>query len=43
MNNTQGIGYDNLSKRSGSKDGAETYQNSHEDVFDKLLADYYLT
>ena len=43
VNNTQAMGYDNLDKRSGSKDSGSTYQNSHEDVFDKLLADYYLS
>jgi len=37
VNNTQSIGYDNLDKKDG------TYENSHSDVFDKLLADYYLS
>ena len=37
VNNTQSIGYDNLEKNDG------TFKNSHSDVFDKLLADYYLT
>lgn len=37
------VGYDNLGKRSGAADNVQTYENSHENVFDKLLADYYLS
>lgn len=37
VNNTQSIGYDNMDKNDG------TFKNSHSDVFDKLLADYYLS
>lgn len=43
VNNLHGLGYDNLDKRSGAKENVETYDNSHENVFDKLLADYYLS
>ena len=42
VNNLHAVGYDNLDKRSGAQDHTETYENSHENVFDKLLADYYL-
>ena len=43
MNNTQAIGYDNLDHRSGVQNDSSTYQKAHENVFDKLLADYYLS
>ena len=43
INNTQAIGYDNLDKKSGSADSGSTFENAHTDVFDKLLADYYLS
>ena len=36
-NNTEAIGYDNLEKRDG------TFEGSHAEIFDKLLADYYLS
>jgi len=42
VNNTQAIGYDNLSSRRGANDN-EIFEKSHENVFDKLLADYYLS
>ena len=37
VNNTEAMGYDNLDKRDG------TFNNSHTQVFDKLLSDYYLS
>lgn len=37
VNNTKAMGYDNLDKRDG------TFANSHTQVFDKLLSDYYLS
>ena len=44
VNNLHAIGYDNLDKRSGgAAENVQTYENSHESVFDKLLADYYLS
>ena len=42
VNNLHAMGYDNLDKRSGAADNVGTYENSHSNVFDKLLADYYL-
>lgn len=41
-NNTQALGFDNLKSRSGAIDDSRTFESSHESVFDKLLADYYL-
>ena len=43
VNNLHAIGYDNLNERSGTANNVKTYENSHENVFDKLLADYYLS
>ena len=37
FNNTEAIGYDNLMRKDGS------FDNSHADVLDKLLSDYYLS
>jgi len=42
VNNTQGLGYDNLESRSGATNDHSTFENSHDSVFDKLLSDYYL-
>lgn len=41
INNTQAIGYDNLANR--SKENGSQFEAAHENVFDKLLADYYLS
>lgn len=43
VNNTEAMGYDNLANRSVNTNGASAFENSHENVFDKLLADYYLS
>lgn len=43
VNNTQAVGYDNLDRRSGGSDDKRAYETAHENVFDKLLADYYLS
>ena len=43
INNTQAMGYDNLDKRSGASSDSRTFESSHESVFDKMLADYYLS
>jgi len=37
------MGYDNLTTKSGSPDDARSFESAHESVFDKLLADYYLS
>ena len=42
VSNLHAVGYDNLDKRSGATKNVDTYENSHSNVFDKLLADYYL-
>jgi hypothetical protein len=43
VNNTEAMGYDNLDKRAGTLNDSRTFESSHEGVFDKLLADYYLS
>ncbi len=43
INNTEAMGYDNLGKRSGGTSDSRTFESSHESVFDKMLADYYLS
>ena len=43
MSNTQAIGFDNLDKRAGGPDDARSFESAHESVFDKMLADYYLS
>lgn len=43
VSNLHAVGFDNLNKRSGDEKDVQTFENSHENVFDKLLADYYLS
>lgn len=43
VSNTESMGFDNLASRSAIKNGVSAFESSHENVFDKLLADYYLS
>ena len=44
INNTESIGYDSINRKTkGTNDSATQFENNHTDVFDKLLADYYLS
>jgi len=43
VNNEHAIGYENLFERAAANNPGENYQAAHESVFDKLLADYFLS
>ena len=43
VSNTQAIGFDNLAKKAGATDDSRSFESAHESVFDKMLADYYLS
>lgn len=43
VNNEHAIGYENIFERSAANNPVENYQAAHESVFDKLLADYFLS
>jgi len=43
VNNEHAIGYDNFEARAAANTPQGNYEAAHESVFDKLLADYFLT
>jgi hypothetical protein len=43
LNNEHAIGYDNFEARAAASSPDGNFQAAHESVFDKLLADYFLT
>ena len=42
INNANALGYDNMFERSKTNTAEENLKLAHENVFDKLLADYFL-
>ncbi len=43
INNANALGYNNIDKRQQAKSATENFEAAHESVFDKLLADYFLS
>jgi len=43
LNNEHAIGFDNLTERAQAHTPTENFEKAHETVFEKLLADYFLT
>jgi hypothetical protein len=43
VNNTDAMGFDNLDERGAAEKPADKFNAAHQNVFDKMLADYYLS
>ena len=43
VNNTDAMGFDNLDERGSAEKPADKFNAAHQNVFDKMLADYYLS